>query len=291
MNATRAWMLAARPKTLPAAVVPVAVGTAVVASLGSVVWPAALVALGVALFVQIGTNFANDVFDFEKGADTDTRVGPTRAVQAGLLTPGQMRMGMIVAFALTAACGIYLSAIAGWPLLVIGAISIASGIAYTGGPFPLGYHGLGDVFVMIFFGFVAVCGTVYVQLHTLPALAWWAAIPVGALSTAILVVNNVRDRHTDIEAGKRTLPVRFGRRFGEIEYVLLLLVSYLVPIWLWHVGLSPVVLLPWLSLPLAVRLWRQVHTWEGASLNATLAGTAKLLMLFGGLFALGLAVG
>ncbi len=285
------WLLAARPKTLPAAVVPVAVGSAVAATLGGFQWVPALAALGVALFVQIGTNFANDVFDFEKGADTESRVGPTRAVQAGLLSAGQMRRGMFVAFALTAACGLYLGALAGWPLILIGAVSILSGIAYTGGPFPLGYHGLGDIFVMVFFGFVAVCGTVYVQMLALPPLAWWAAVPVGALSTAILVVNNVRDRHTDIDAGKRTLPARFGRRFGELEYLGLLLVAFAVPVVLWRNGGEPWILLPLLTLPLAARLWVQLRGWEGAALNATLAGTAKLLLVFGGLFALGLILG
>jgi len=286
-----AWLLAARPKTLPAAVVPVAVGTSCAYSLGSPAWDAALAALVGALLIQVGTNFANDVFDHEKGADTPDRLGPTRAVQAGLLTPRQARLGMAVTFLAATLAGLYLWSVAGWPIFAVGVVSILAGIGYTGGPFPLAYNGLGDVFVMVFFGFVAVCGTAYVQMHAVPLLAVVAAIPVGALATAMLVVNNLRDVETDRLAGKRTLVVRFGRSQALVQYPLMLVLAYgsalalaLLP------GGGPGALLPLLTLPLAWRLAAQVRSREGSPLNDTLAGTAKLLLLFGALLALGLAL-
>jgi 1,4-dihydroxy-2-naphthoate octaprenyltransferase len=244
------------------------------------------------MFLQIGSNLANDVFDFEKGADTAERLGPVRAAQAGLLTPRALRAGMVVAFLLAFGTGIYLTAVAGPAIVAIGLASIASAILYTGGPYPLGYHGLGDVFVMAFFGFVAVTGTVFVQAGYVPGLAWAAAVPVGAIATAILVVNNVRDRETDVKAGKRTLPVRFGRRAGIAEYAALVAAAYLVPAALAGAGrLSPWVLLPLLSLPLAVRLVRRVATDSGKALNASLVGTARLLLVHAVLFALGIGLG
>lgn len=287
----RAWLLAARPATLTAAFVPVAVGTACAHAVGGLRWDTALAALLGAFAIQIGTNFANDVFDAEKGADTEERLGPTRAVQAGLIDARSMRAGMITAFALATACGAYLVLHAGWPVIAIGVASILSGIAYTGGPFPLGYHGLGDVFVMLFFGFVAVCGTVLVQTGDVPAIAWWASVPVGALATAILVVNNLRDRATDAKAGKRTLAVRFGRTGAEVEYGLLVVAAYATPVAmvLRDEARLPV-LLPLVTMPLALSLLAQVRAREGAALNATLAATAKLLLVFGVLFAAGIAL-
>lgn len=286
-----AWVLAARPATLTAAFVPVLVGTAVAQVSGGVRWGASLAALFGAFMIQIGTNFANDVFDHEKGADTKERLGPTRAVQSGLLSAGQVRVGMIVAFGLAVLAGFYLTEIGGTPVAVIGVLSVLSGIAYTGGPYPLGYNGLGDVFVMAFFGFVAVCGTAFVQIGTVPPLALLASVPVGAIATAVLTVNNVRDRETDVKAGKRTLAVRFGRRFGWIEYVVLLALAYGTPVgvWLW-LHRSPVVLLPFLTLPLAVHLIRAVDRLEGRALNPCLARTAQLLLVFGVLFAVGIVV-
>src|SRR5262249_51411853 len=197
----RTWIAAARLRTLPAAVVPVVVGTACAAASGGMALGPALAALGGALAIQIGTNFANDVFDAERGADGPDRIGPVRAVAAGLITPAAMKRAMIAAFGIATALGVYLIAVAGWPVVAIGVASILSGIAYTGGPWPLGYHGLGDAFVLVFFGFVAVCGTAFVQLDHVPWLAIVAAVPVGALATAILVVNNLRDRATDERAG------------------------------------------------------------------------------------------
>jgi 1,4-dihydroxy-2-naphthoate octaprenyltransferase len=214
MTATRSsiWIAAARLRTLPAAVVPVLVGTAVAYATHAIAWGPALAALGGALAIQIGTNFANDVFDAERGADGPDRIGPLRAVSAGLISAAAMKRAMIAAFVVASAFGLYLTATVGWPIVAIGVASIIAGIAYTGGPYPLGYHGLGDIFVLAFFGFVAVCGTAFVQLGNVPALAVWAALPVGALATAIIVVNNLRDRPTDARAGKRTLAVRLGRR-------------------------------------------------------------------------------
>ncbi|MEM9596908.1 MAG: 1,4-dihydroxy-2-naphthoate polyprenyltransferase [Acidobacteriota bacterium] len=286
-----AWILASRPPTLGAAVVPVFVGGACAFAVDGLRWGPVLVALFSAIWIQIGTNFANDVFDYEKGADTEDRLGPTRAVQAGLLTAEQVRRGMWVSFAIAFVGGLYLTWAGGWPLIVIGVASILSGIAYTGGPYPLGYNGLGDVFVMIFFGFVAVCGTVWVSALTLPELAWWASIPPGALATAILVVNNVRDRPTDILVGKRTLAVRFGRGAGIAEYVLLVAASYATPVLLLLRGLAgPWALLPLLTLPLGAAEIRRLTTREGPALNPVLVGTARLLVVFGVLFAAGLTV-
>jgi 1,4-dihydroxy-2-naphthoate polyprenyltransferase len=292
-GSTRAWILAARPATLSAAVVPVAVGTACAAAVAGVRPGPALAALLGAVFIQIGTNFANDVFDYEQGADTAERLGPTRATQAGLLTPRAMRAGMIAAFGLATLAGLYLVWTAGWPVVAIGVASVLSGIAYTGGPYPLGYHGLGDLFVMIFFGFVAVCGTAFVQLGDVPALAWWASVPIGSLATAILVVNNVRDRVTDARAGKRTLAVRLGRHGGVAEYVLLLLVSYATPVALLALGMARwPVLLPMLTLPLALAQARVlVAGVEGPALNLCLARTAQTLLAFGLLLAAGLWAG
>jgi 1,4-dihydroxy-2-naphthoate octaprenyltransferase len=288
----RAWVLACRPATLTAAVSPVAVGTACAYAAGALRAGPAVAALFGAMFLQIGSNLANDVFDFEKGADTAERLGPVRAAQAGLLTPRALRAGMIVAFLLAFGTGIYLTAVAGAAIVAIGLASIASAILYTGGPYPLGYHGLGDVFVMGFFGFVAVTGTAFVQVGHVPGLAWAAAVPVGAIATAILVVNNVRDCETDVKAGKRTLPVRFGRRAGVAEYAVLVAAAYLVPAGLAVAGfLSMWVLLPLLTLPLGVRLVRRVAVDSGRALNASLVGTARLLLVHAVLFAIGIGLG
>lgn len=284
-----AWVLAARPATLTAAFAPVAVGTACAWRVGGFRWDAALAALIGAFLIQIATNFANDMFDFQKGADTEARLGPTRAAQAGLLTLRQLRSGIIVTFALALGTGLYLTWIAGPTVVVIGLASIAAGLAYTGGPFPLAYNGLGDVFVMAFFGFVAVCGTTFVQALTVPEIAWAASIPVGALATAILVVNNVRDFEGDARAGKTTLVVRIGREGGVREYAFLLTVAFATPVVLFLLGwTSAWVCLPLLTIPWALSLLRSVVRDRGVALNQTLAATAKLLSVFGVLFAIGI---
>jgi 1,4-dihydroxy-2-naphthoate octaprenyltransferase len=286
----RAWLLAVRPPTLLVGVAPVVVGAASVR--GPVRTLAAVAALAGALLIQIGTNLANDVYDHEKGADGPARVGPLRATQAGLLSAREVRGGMALAFALAALVGLYLSAVGGPAIIAIGVLSIASGIAYTGGPWPLGYHGLGDLFVLAFFGLVAVCGTALVAGGSVPPISAIAAIPVGALATAVLVVNNLRDRGTDVVCNKRTLVVRFGRAFGVVEYAALLALAYVVPIAIAAAGArSPWVLLPLLTAPLGVWLVRFVAREDGASLNAGLGWTARLLLAHAALFAIGLRVG
>jgi len=285
-----AWLLALRPRTLPVSLAPVLVGTAVAHQAGGArLGPALAAALG-ALLLQIGSNFANDVFDFEKGADTATRIGPPRATQQGLLTPRAMKRGMALVFFLSLLIGFYLTAVAGPAIVAIGLFSIAAAIAYTGGPWPLGYHGLGDLAVFVFFGLVAVAGTCFVQRGDVPPLALVAAIPVGALATAILVVNNLRDVETDRAAGKRTLAVRLGRGGARGEWLLLVGSAYVLAAAPWLVfGTSAWVLLPWLTLPLAAKLGRVVVREEsGPPLNDALAGTAQLSLFFSLLFAAGL---
>ncbi len=292
LTPTQIWWIAARPKTLPAATVPVIVGTAVAIGEKNFSLFPALAALVGALLIQIGTNFANDVFDYKKGADTAERLGPTRVTQAGLLTPSQVMRGMIVVFGLAVLVGVYLVIVGGWPIVLIGLFSIASGIAYTGGPFPLGYNGLGDIFVFVFFGLVAVCGTYYVQAGTVSNAAIWASIPVGLLATSILVVNNLRDIDTDRKVGKKTLAVRLGERGVQSEYVLLLGLSYTIPLLMWLLNVAtPWILLSWLSLPLARPLLELVFRQKGRILNKALAGTARLELVFGFLFSLGLIIG
>lgn len=286
-----AWILAARPATLTAAAAPVAVGTACAYAAGGFAAGPAIAALVGAFLIQIGTNFANDVYDGERGVDGPARLGPVRAVAAGLVTGAQLRRGMVVAFALAAVCGLYLAAVAGWPVVAIGVASVASGVAYTGGPWPLGYHGLGDVFVLGFFGFVAVCGTAFVQAGAVPALAWWLALPVGAIATAVLVVNNLRDRHGDRVSGKRTLAVRLGRRAAIAEYTLLLAVAYAVPLARVLAGDPAWLLLPWVTAAWAVQLAIRVADAEGRALNPLLGATAKLLLAFSLLLALGVVIG
>lgn len=285
----KTWLMAARPKTLTAALVPVMVGTALAYGLGVGRWLPALAALVGAMLIQIGTNLTNDYYDFKKGADTAERLGPKRVTQSGLIAPGTVLASALLCFGLAVVTGIYLVVVGGWPIVAIGLASVLAGYAYTGGPFPLGYNGLGDVFVFIFFGLVAVPGTFYVQALTVGPAAWWAAIPVGAIGTALLVVNNLRDASTDVKAGKRTLVVRFGTTMGKAEYVLLLVAAYATPLAMWGLGLaSPWVLLALLSVPVAVPPLKQVLGAEGAALNPALGGTARLQLVFGVLFSAGL---
>ena len=286
------WVLAARPKTLPAALAPVVVGTAVAYGVGRFrAGPALAAALG-ALLLQVGSNLANDVYDFERGADREGRTGPLRVTQAGLLAPGQVRAGMAVVFGAAILVGLYLTAVAGWPVVVIGLAAIAAAIAYTGGPYPLGYNGLGELFVLLFFGFAAVCGTAFVQAGYVPAQAWPAGFAAGCLTTAILVVNNVRDIEQDRISGKRTLPVRFGRDWGIAEFIALTALSFLVPTTLAVTGRAPrTLLLVLVAAPLAVPLVRSLREERGPVLNHTLAGTARLLLVWSILYSAGLVLG
>ncbi len=285
------WWSAFRPATLWAAFAPVLVGTACAQSVGCFALGPAVAALAGAVLIQIGTNFANDLFDFEKGADSVDRLGPRRAVQSGLLSPRAMTVGIVVAFGSAVLVGGYLVAIAGVWIVVIGALSIAAGIAYTAGPYPLGYHGLGDVFVFGFFGPVAVLGTVFVQCRAVPAVAVSPALAVGALTTAILVVNNLRDRASDAAAGKRTLAVLLGPRFARVEYGALVLGAFALPVFDVLRSAQAWSLLPVLVLPWAVAGLRFVAREDGARLNLALARTARLLLAFSALLALGQVLG
>ncbi|MCC6333195.1 MAG: 1,4-dihydroxy-2-naphthoate polyprenyltransferase [Myxococcales bacterium] len=285
-----AWFLAVRPRTLVAGVVPVAVGSAVALRDGHFQPLVALAALAGALLLQIGTNLANDYYDFKRGADTADRLGPPRATQQGWLAPGAVLAAGLGCFGAALLVGLYLVSVGGPAILVLGLASIAAGLAYTAGPFPLAYHGLGDLFVLAFFGLVAVGGTYFVQAHALSPLALWASLPVGLLGVALLAVNNTRDEKTDAAAGKRTLVVRLGRAFGRAEWLGCVVASSLVPVGLFAAGLAGAwVLLPLASTPLAVAPGRLVFRAEGALLNQALAGTARLQLVFGLLFAVGLS--
>ncbi len=285
----KAFALAARPKTLPAAAVPVIVGTAIAIHDGKFNLPAFLVALFCSLLIQIGTNFVNDLYDFLKGTDKADRVGPTRALASGWVTTGEMKTAVIITFGTSFLLGLYLVYIGGWNILIIGLASIAAGIAYTAGPFPLAYNGLGDIFVFLFFGFVGTVGTYYVQAHELSAFVYWASIPVGALITNILVVNNFRDREEDEFNGKNTLAVILGARFTQVQYLFFMIISYAVPFVVYLTfRKSLFVFLPLLSLPLAIKLIKMIYTLKGKELNRTLALTAKLSGIYGLLFAAGI---
>jgi len=290
----RVWLMATRPATLTVALAPVMVGAAVayaaVGRAGLRAGPLAAAAMG-AVLLQIGANLANDVFDYEKGADTAERLGPTRVTQAGLLSPRAVRAGMVASFVGATLAGLYLTAVAGWPIVAIGVASIAAAVAYTGGPYPLGYNGLGDVFVFVFFGVVAVCGTAWVSAGVLPGLAWVASVPVGALATAVLVVNNTRDHATDVKAGKRTVVVRFGRAFGVAQYVACWAVAAAVPVGVAVALGSAWPMLAWLTVPVGVRLALRVARTEGKALNPVLGATAGMLFVYALLFAAGIALG
>lgn len=290
MHPAKIWILAARPKTLPAGLTPVLIGAALAHGAGAFHLPAVLCAALGALLIQIGTNFANDYFDFIKGTDTEERVGPTRATQAGLVSPRTMLVATVLVFALSFLPGGYLIYRAGWPLLAIGVVSVVCGVLYTGGPWPLGYLGLGDVFVLVFFGPVAVGGTYYVQALTLPPDVLVAGLMPGLFSTAILTVNNLRDADTDVRTGKKTLAVRFGKTFARWEYAACLFAAgLLVPVYLcvraeghWFALAGCAALLP------AIPLVRTVFiSNDGEALNKALAGTGKVLLLFSMLFSVG----
>lgn len=287
----RVWTAAIRPATLTAGAVPVVVGTALAYSDGALQPLAALAALAGALWLQIGCNLANDLFDARSGADSADRLGPARATQRGWLTERQVATGAWISLALATVTGLYLVAVGGWPIVAIGLASLVCAVAYTGGPFPLGYHGLGDLFVFLFFGPVAVGGTYWVQAHALPWTVGAAGVAVGLMATAILVVNNLRDRHTDACAGKRTLAVRLGARATRLQYTGLLCAGVTIPVavaamdparsgWLLVLAAAP------LATRRALRLWRT----DGAALNPELGATARLGVLHGALLTLGVVL-
>jgi 1,4-dihydroxy-2-naphthoate octaprenyltransferase len=289
----QSWLVAVRPATLPAAVGPVLVGLGVAVGLGVFAPLPALASLAVALLLQMASNVANDLFDFRAGVDTEQRLGPPRAAATGLLSERELLAGLALIVGLAGFVGLYLVWVGGLVILLLGAAAIVSAMAYTGGPWPYGYHGLGEVFVFVFFGLVGVAGTTYLQTLTWEPLAFAAAVPVGALITAVLVVNNLRDLDTDRASGKRTLAVRLGERGAIGEYVTLVAVAYLVPPAILVAGGAGVaVLLPMLSVPIGLVLVRTVVAGGAPQrLNRVLKRTAQLSLLFSALFAFGLGVG
>ena len=289
-SAARIWLMAARPRTLPAAVAPVVVGTALAATEGTFKILTFLAALIGALFIQVGTNLSNDYSDARRGADTEDRLGPVRVTAGGLVPPRQVLRATYMAFGVAVLAGVYLIATAGWELLLVGAASILAGVLYTGGPRPYGYEGLGEVFVFLFFGVVAVAGSYFAQVERLEWEALVLAVPVGLLASAILVVNNVRDLETDRRAGKRTLAVRLGRERARALFVAMVVLAFVTAPLPWILGsLSPWLFLSWLAIPLAVPLIGIVRTrTDGPSLNGALAATGRLQLVFCVLLSAGL---
>lgn len=289
----RIWLHAARPATLPAALSGVVVGLGAAAATGGPMrLDTAIGCVAVALLLQVVANLANDLSDFRRGADTPDRTGPLRVAAAGLVTERQLEVAIGVVIVAAGLVGLWLASIGGPVLIGLGLVAVVAALAYTGGPWPYGYRGLGEVFVFVFFGLVAVVGTAYLQSARLDVVAWWAAVPVGVLTSAILVVNNLRDIPTDRAAGKLTLAVMFGPRFARAEYGAFLAVAFLVPVALAIAGRAPVVLAPLFAVPLAWPLLRRVRTFgEPRELNLVLRGTARLTLVYAVLFALGLALG
>lgn len=292
MASLRLWLHAARPKTLPAAVVPVALGSACAYAAGSFRPAPAALALAFALLTQVACNFANDYFDFKKGADTAERLGPARATASGWVAPEVMRRAVIVVCAVAFCTGLGLLPFGGWPLLVVGVVSLLAAVGYTAGPFPLAYVGLGDVFVVAFFGFVAVPFTAYVQCGYFPVAVWPVALGCGLLANAILVVNNARDIATDAKAGKRTTAVRFGVNFARAQYALTMLIGLSVPLALPLFGLRWPVFAPLIVCPFAGPVVRAFCAVENPrDFNPLLGKTAAILMAWGVLLSVGIVLG
>ncbi|CAG35651.1 1,4-dihydroxy-2-naphthoate polyprenyltransferase [Desulfotalea psychrophila] len=285
------WLLAIRPKTLPAAVAPVLVGSAAAFSDGFFHPLLMLACLLGALLLQIAVNFANDYFDAKNNIDSAERLGPVRVTQSGLIPAAQVKWAMALALVLAVLVFSYLSSVAGWPIVMVMIASVLGALGYSGGPYPLASNGLGEIFVFIFFGLIAVCGTYFILAAQLVASAFLVAIPPGLLITAIMVINNLRDIDTDSRSGKKTLAVILGRSRTILEYRLLLLCAYLVPLVMFLTGTSYFILMPFFSLPLAIKLWGEVEHCLGTELNSTLAKTAKLSLMFSLGFAVGLVLG
>lgn len=289
--AAKNWILASRPKTLLAAVVPVIVGSSAAYASGSFFIEYSVVALLCSVLIQVGTNFTNDLYDFLKGADTVSRKGPQRVLASGLISVREMKLAIYLTFLLAFLLGLYLVAVGGVVILAIGLTSIFAGLAYTAGPYPLAYNGLGDIFVFIFFGLVGTMGTYYLHTGEFTLLSFLAAVPVGALITNILVVNNFRDIEEDKAARKYTLAVKIGKNITRWQFIFSLLLSYSIPVLLLLIyNFSFLILLPFISLPVAVKLTAMLYKFEGIQLNKTLELTAKLSAIYGFLFAIGIVI-
>ncbi|WP_244405209.1 1,4-dihydroxy-2-naphthoate polyprenyltransferase [Ignavibacterium album] len=281
--------MASRPKTLPAAVVPVMVGSALAINQGKFYPLYSFIALVCSLLIQIGTNFTNDLYDHLKGADTEKRKGPLRVLSAGLISVKEMRNAIFLVFGLTFILGLYLVYVTDWKILAIGIFSIIAGLAYTAGPYPLAYHGLGDLFVFLFFGIIGTMGTYYLHHLEFTIVSFLVSLPVGALITNILIVNNYRDIEEDKVAGKNTLAVIFGKEFSRYEYIFFLLLSFFVPFILYFkFNFTGTIFLPYLSFPLAILLAKMIFNYHGQQLNKTLEVSAKYSALYGLLFSAGM---
>ena len=291
-NSLQTWLLAFRPKTLPAAIAPVIIGLSYAYQSGIFNPLVAFFTLLASILIQIGTNLANDVFDFEKGTDTEERLGPKRVTQAGLLSPQQVKKAMMITFLMALLIGCYLAWIGGWPIVIIGSLAIISGIAYTGGPFPLGYNGLGDLFVFIFFGIVAVPGTYYLQGGEL--FDYFATIlgaVMGLMADCILIVNNIRDADNDVKTGKRSLAVIFGKTISKVQFSIFAIIPYLLPFWIFHHAIPKLAMFIVLfSLPICIRNIIDIWKKSGSSLNLVLANTARLQFVYTILLALGFII-
>ena len=289
INKLNSWIIASRPKTLLAAVVPVMVGSALAISMKKFFLPYSLVALLCSILIQVGTNFTNDLYDYLKGSDTIKRKGPRRVLASGLISVTEMKVAIVLVFGLTFLLGLYLVYSVGLLILWVGIMSIFAGIIYTAGPFPLAYNGLGDIFVFIFFGIIGTMGTFYLHTQQISLLALIVSIPVGALITNILVVNNFRDIEEDREANKKTLAVLMGRIFTRWQFILLVTFSYITTILLhFHFNYSLWILLPITTIPMAIVLVKMFYTFNGEELNKTLELSAKFAGLFGLLLSIGL---
>ncbi len=292
LSTVQIWWIAIRPKTLPAAAAPVIAATALAYRHNGFRFGPAIACLATALLLQIAANLANDMFDFQRGTDTLERLGPLRVTQSGLLTPSEVKQGMWVCFGLAALLGIYVAISSNWSILLIGVAAILAALAYSGGPLPYGYYGLGEVGVFLFFGFAAVCGTYFGQVVRIEIDVILLSIAMGCLSTAILVVNNLRDIQTDRSGGKKTLAVLLGAGFTRWHYIFLIMAAYTIPLVLWYTGqISLMGFLVYTSVPLAARACSRVFRLNGRELNLLLAETGRLELVFAVLFSLGLIIG
>ena len=289
MNKIDSWLIASRPRTLLAAFVPVMVGSAVAFNEGKLKIILSLSALLCSLLIQVGTNFTNDLYDFLKGSDTTKRKGPRRVLASGLISVGEMKTAIVLTFLTAFLIGLFLVYHGGFVILVIGILSILAGLAYTAGPYPLAYNALGDIFVFMFFGIIGTVGTYYLHTNDLSIVSFISSIPVGALVTNILVVNNYRDIEEDKTAGKKTLAVKLGKNFTRYQFIFLIVLSFLVPLILFiFFNVSIFIFLPYLTLPIAYKVISMIYTLNGTQLNSTLELTARLSAIYGLLFSAGI---